>query len=167
MGNKSKYIVAGAIGVFTIVGALAYLQYKKVMEFTLKFKGFKIRSIGKNLVSFDVFLWYFNPASIEAHLVEQEYKIYINDIYVSRGSNGATNVIKAGATSEIGVNIAFDPGVVLKAIGKTWADILLNPGATTLKTEMTLKLKIWGFLPVTIPYTNVVTFKELLGGGTQ
>jgi len=159
---KTKYIVAGAIGVFSILGALAYLQYKKVMEYKLKLKGIKVRTIDKSMISFDVFLFFFNPSKIEIHIVEQEYKIYLNENYITRGSNGATNIIKGGETSEIGVNIAFNPNVIGKTIGSTWLDILLKPAESTLRVEITLKVKLWGLLPITIPVTKITTIKELL-----
>ena len=158
--NNRKYIIAGLIGVVTILGAMAYLQYKKIMNYTLGYKGIKLRSIGKDLVSFDVFLAYTNKADVDITLIEQEYKIYLNDNYVSRASNGSSNFIKANSTSVIGVNVAFDPKIVFKAINKTYAEVLLDPSKTIIKAEIKLKVKVFG-IKVNIPYTYISTLKEL------
>lgn len=157
--ENRKYLIAGLIGIVTIVGALAYLQYKKIMNYTLGYKGFKLRSLGKDIISFDLFLNYTNYADIDITLVEQEYKVYINDNYVTRASNGSSNYIKANSTSVIGVNVAFDPRVVFKAINKTYTEVALNPSKVILKVDIKLKVKVFG-IKVNIPYTYTSSLKE-------
>ena len=159
--NNRKYIIAGLIGIVTIFGALAYLQFKKIMNYTLGFKGIKVRSIGKDLISIDVFLNYTNKADIDITLVEQEYKVFLNNNYVTRASNGSSNLVKANSTSPIGVNVAFDPKNVLNVLNKSYADLLLDPGKITLKVEIKLKVKVVG-IKVNIPFTLNTTLKEIL-----
>ena len=52
--NTKKYLIAGAIGVVTIAGALAYLQYKKLMNYTLKFKRLRVKRLNFNEFDFDL-----------------------------------------------------------------------------------------------------------------
>jgi LEA14-like dessication related protein len=159
--NNRKYIIAGLIGIVTIFGALAYLQFKKIMNYTLGFKGIKVRSISKDLISIDVFLNYTNKADIDITLVEQEYKVFLNNNYVTRASNGSSNLVKANSTSPIGVNVAFDPKNVLNVLNKSYAELLLDPGKITLKVDIKLKVKVVG-IKVNIPFTLNTTLKEIL-----
>ena len=41
MAIKKRYFVAGAIGLVTVAGAMGYLQFKKIMNYSLAFKGMK------------------------------------------------------------------------------------------------------------------------------
>ena len=162
MSPRTKYIIAGLIGVVTITGALAYVQYKKLMEYAFKFKGIKVRTITKNLISFDAFMLFTNNSNLIIHLEEQEFKVYLNDQYVTRLSNGMTNIIKAKGTSEIGLNVAFDPTLVLNTLKLNWVTMLIAPEKTTIKIDGTMKVKVFGFVRAKIPYTYTYTLKELL-----
>lgn len=158
---EKKHIIAVGIGVVTIAGALAYLQYKKIMNYAMKFKRVKVRTLSQKLISFDVFLLFTNKSDLKIHIKDQEYKIYINDVYVSRASNGLTNVIEPKTTSEIGVNVAFDPTVVAGLLKTNYLSMLANPGAIKLKVEIKLKVALW-FLTIDIPTTAEFTMKELI-----
>lgn len=158
---EKKYIIAGAIGLITITGALVYLQYKKIMNYAMKFKRVKVQTLSQKLVSFDVFLLFTNKSDLKIEIKDQEYKIYINDIYISRASNGVPNIIHPKTTSEIGVNVAFDPTVVAGLLKTNYLSLLANPGAIKLKVEIKLKVGLW-FITVDIPTTVEFTLKELI-----
>lgn len=161
MAIKKKYIVAGAIGVVTIVGALVYLQVKKLLEnFKWEFKKVKVRTLTPTLISFDVFLAFQNASDITFHVVNQQYKVFINGEYITRGSNGLDNVILKRAESQLGVNIAFDPKVVVKQLKINAIDMLTAPEKVKIKVEMIFRVKI-GIFGFNVPYTYEVDLKEL------
>jgi LEA14-like dessication related protein len=161
MALQKKHYVALAIGLVTFTGALAYLQYKRIMNYDWKFKKVKVKTLNQKLVSFDVFLLFTNKSDLRLDIKEQEYKIYINDIYVSRASNGISNIIKAKTTSEIGVNVAFDPMVVAGLLKTNYLSMLANPSAIILKVDIKMKVGLW-FLTIDLPISVSFTMKELV-----
>jgi LEA14-like dessication related protein len=158
---KKKYIIAGILGVISVFGAIAYLQIKKLLEnFDWEFKKIKVRTLTPNLISFDVFLEFINGSDVSFNIVNQEYKIFINNEYVSRGSNGMNNIIQKRSRSQLGVNVAFDPKVVLEQLKINAVDLLTASEKIWIKVEMKFKVKI-GPIPFTIPYTYEVNLKEI------
>ena len=51
-----KWLIVGGLGVVSIALAIAYLQYKKIMNYVLKFKSVKIKKINEKIIDFDLFL---------------------------------------------------------------------------------------------------------------
>ena len=160
MTTKKKYIIAGAIGLVTILGAIAYLKLKGLADSMISYKRTKVKSISSKAVSLDVFMLYTNRSDITFTIKEQNYKIFINDQYISRMSNASPNVIKAKSESEIGMRAEFDPSYVAKTLGKSWSDMLLNPDKYTVKIDMKFKVG-FGFLTITVPYSYSFTLKEM------
>ena len=158
---QKKYLIAGAIGVLSIAGAFAYLQYRKLMNYAIKIKNTKVRTLNKNLVSFDVFLLFTNNSDVKFDLKEQEYKVYVNDIYVTRASNGVTNMVKPNSTSEIGVNVAFDPNILFGLLKKGWLEMIANPNEVKIRVDIKLKVGLL-FFTVALPTSVTFTLKELV-----
>lgn len=161
MKIQKKHIVAGSIALVTITGAFIYMQYKKLMEYTLGFKSMKVKKVSLNEVVLDVFLMFNNPSKLKFDITEQEYKVFINNQFVSDAVNYSTNAIEPKSSSVLGVNIKFNPSTVLKVLKMNWADILLSPEQSKIKIEMKFKVKLY-LIPITIPYVYEFTFKELV-----
>lgn len=161
MKIQKKHIVAGSIALVTLTGAFIYMQYKKLMEYTLGFKGMKVKKVSLNEVVLDVFLMFNNPSKLKFDITEQEYKVFINNQFVSDAVNYSTNAIEPKSSSVLGVNIKFNPSTVLKVLKMNWADILLSPEQSKIKIEMNFKVKLY-LIPITIPYVYEFTFKELV-----
>jgi LEA14-like dessication related protein len=158
---KKKYVIASVIGLVTVFGAIAYLQIKKLLEnFKWEFKKVKVRTLTPTLISFDVFLEFLNASDISFHIVNQEYKVFVNNEYITRGSNGMDNVIAKRSVSQLGVNIAFDPKVVIKQLKINAIDMLTKPESVNIKVEMNFRIKV-GFIGFNVPYTYEVDLKEL------
>lgn len=158
---EKKHVIAGLIGVVTVLGALAYLQYKKLMDYTLGLKGVKVLKVSANKVVLDLFLNFTNKSTLAFDIIEQEYKVYLNNNFVTKMSNAKTNHIDPKTTSVIGVNVVFDPTSVFKVLGKSYADILLKPETVKVKIDMKLKVKLYGFT-VSIPYVYEDTLKAMM-----
>lgn len=161
MKIQKKHIVAGSIALVTLTGAFIYMQYKKLMEYTLGFKSMKVKKVSLNEVVLDVFLMFNNPSKLKFDITEQEYKVFINNQFVSDAVNYSTNAIEPKSSSVLGVNIKFNPSTVLKVLKMNWADILLSPEQSKIKIEMKFKVKLY-LIPITIPYVYEFTFKELV-----
>jgi LEA14-like dessication related protein len=160
--TQKKYIIAGAIGVVTIAGALAYLQYKKIMNYVMKFTRAKINNISLNNIDFNIYISFENKSDLTFTIRQQEYDVYINDVFLTKIVNYAPNVIKANSVSEIGVNISANPKEVWSKIGKNALNLLMESEKIRIKTVMKMKVKVF-FITVTIPYTYEGTLKDYTG----
>lgn len=160
MKIETKYIVAGAIGLVTISGAIAYLQYKRMMNYAFKLKGVKVKKLSATQVSFDVFVDFINKAKLVIKILEVDTKIYLNGKFISTVANKSPMTISAESTSTLSVNISFIPNDVLKAIGSDYLSIITHPESVTIKADIKLKAKLW-FFTVNIPYIYNTTLKEL------
>jgi len=161
MKIQKKHIIAGAIGLLTISGALAYLQYKKVIDYLITFKSVKIKKITAKEVDFDIFLNYTNKAKVGFNINTQKYDVYINDIFITSLINNAPTYIAPSSVSVIGLNIAFNPEDAFKKINKTFASVLSNPEKIIIKIDSKLKVKI-GVFAVNIPYVYQDTLKNMM-----
>ena len=160
MKITKTHIVVGVIGLLSISAAYAYYTYKKIMDYDLGFKGIKVNSITAKLINMNVFLNFTNKANQKIEIVEQDYKVYLNDKFVTTATNKSTNVIDPKSTSVIGVNVSFDPSVVLGVLKASAINILLHPEQQVVKIDMNLKVKIWG-IKFSIPYIYNITIKEI------
>lgn len=168
MKIEKKYIIASVIGIVTITGALLYLQYKKLMNYVIKFKALKVKTLTANLVSLDIFLNLTNNSDLAFDIVEQDYKVYLNGELVTKMANRSSNHVSAKKTngvdtslSVIGVNVAFNPSGVLKTLGKNWISILMRPDTAKIKIEIKMKVSLYG-IKISIPYTYEGTLKTMM-----
>jgi LEA14-like dessication related protein len=159
MSQKAKYILAGVLGLVGIAGAFFFIQYQKLMDYTIKPKRVKVKKVSLSNISMDVFLNFTNKSTLNFDIIEQEYKVYLNGKFVSRVVNYSKNSIKAKSTSLIGVNVQFDPSKVLKVVGSNLTDLLFNKDKIMIRIDMNLKVSLYG-IKVSIPYTTQDTLKN-------
>ena len=160
MKVQKKHIVMGAIALVSLSLAYAYKTYKDIMDYDLGFNGIKVKKLGLKEISFNVFLNFTNKSSQKIEIVEQTYKVFLNDKFVTNALNYSSNIIDPKSTSVLGVDVTFDPAKVLQVLKVSAADLLLLPEKQIMKVEMNLKVKIFG-LKFSIPYIYTATIKEL------
>jgi LEA14-like dessication related protein len=160
MNQKTKYILAGVVGLVAIAGTFFYIQYRKLMDYTIKPKSVRITKLSLSKIAMDVYLNFTNKSTLNFDIIEQDYKVYINDKFVSRVQNYSSNSVKAKSTSLIGVNVEFNPSKVLKVIGKNLSDLLFKQDTVIIKIEMKLKVSLYG-IKISIPYVMKDTLKNL------
>lgn len=156
-----KWLIVGGLGVVSIALAIGYLQYKKIMNYVLKFKSVKIKKINEKIVDFDLFLFFTNKSDAKFTISEQEYKVYLNDQYVTKLVNSANAIILPKSDSVVGVNVTFQPKEVLDILKQNIFSIITTPEKFTLKVDMKFKVSVYG-IKVSIPYTYISTIKELI-----
>ena len=161
MKIEKKYIITGVIGLLAVGGMLLYLQYKKLMNYTLKFRSIKVRKIQFPNLDFDVFLDFTNNSNLKIEIQSQEYKIYLNNVFISNVSNSATNTINPVSTSTIGVNIKIDLAKAYKALGLDAIKVATTALNSKLKVDIKLKVKMFGFT-FNIPYIYEAILNELI-----
>lgn len=155
-----KWLIVGTLGVVSIALALGYLQYKKIMNYVIKFNGVKIKTLSAQLINFDLFLTFTNKSDVKFEISEQDYKVYLNNKFVTHLQNAGLTTILPKSDSVLGINVAFNPKDVLSLLGQNLLEIVITPEKYTLKVEIKLKVSVYG-IKVSIPYTFVSTIKEL------
>lgn len=161
MKIEKKHVIAGVLAVVSIALAVAYIQYKRLMDYSFTYNKIKVRSLSAKLFNFDLFLNFLNKSAITFDIVEQEYKAYVNGEFVSTIVNYKPVKILPKATSVLGFNVQFDPNKVLKTLKKNYAQILLDPKSVNIKVDIKLKVLFYGF-KLSIPYTYEETLKGLI-----
>ena len=159
--NHKTYLIAGLIGLVTISGAIAFIQYKKIMNYKLTFRAIKIKKILPNAFDFDLFLNFENKSKVPFEITKQSYDIYINNLFVSKIQNNAPTIIPASAVTPMGLNVAFNPKTILDKLGQDAVSLLTSPSNISIKIDINLSVKLW-FFTVNIPYVYETTLKDLV-----
>lgn len=157
----NKYLVAGSIGLVTITGALAYLQYKKLMNYVLKFKGIKLNKLSFTNLDFNIYLDFTNKSDVTFNILSQVYNVYVNDTFVTKIENNSPTSIPANATNVLGLNIVFNPTDIYQKLGKSTLTIAANADKIIIKADCKLKVKMW-FFTINIPYVYTSSLKDLM-----
>lgn len=162
MKVERKHIIIGLISLVSISGALLYLEYKKLMDYAIKFKSVVVKKVSLTKVNFDLFLYFTNKSNLKITIKNQNYTIYVNDKPVSTVQNSSGNLIKPRSTDNIvGVNVQFNPQTVYRASGLTSLEALAKAGSIKLKFDIKLGVSLYG-IAFNIPYVYETTLKELI-----
>lgn len=163
MKIQKKYIWATAIALVSGTAALGYLQFKKIMNYTLTMVGIRNPKLSATGLDFDILYEYQNKADIDVTLREQEYEVYVDNIYMTTLSNYAPNVLKASQASPITIGVRlnfsdfkgkFSRGLIAKMIA--------DPASVEIKTIMKWKVTVLGILRFPARYTYKLTLKEII-----
>ena len=160
MKLEKKYLIAGLIGVVTIAGALAYLQYKKLMNYTIKLRNIVVRSANLSSLNFDLFLNFENKSSISFEILSQTYDVYVNDTLISKIKGKEIVKIAPKSVSVIPLKVNVKPSTILDKLGKDALSIIANFGNNRIKINIKLQVKLYGFT-VNIPYVFESTINEM------
>jgi len=163
MKIQKKYIWATAIAVVSGAAALGYLQFKKIMNYTLTMVGIRNPKLSASGLDFDILYEYKNKADIDVTLREQEYEVYIDNIYITTLSNYAPNVLKASETSPITIGVRLNFSDLKGKFSKGLiAKMIADPASVEIKTIMKWKVTILGILRFPAKYTYKLTLKEII-----
>lgn len=157
---KKKYVIAGGIALVSVLGAFAYLQYKKLMDYCLSFKSIKINTISLTKMNFNLWLNFLNKSNVPFTIVSQTYDVYLDDKIVSNVINKAENKVLPKQTNTIALNVNVNPSKVLNDIGFGAINMALNLNKVIVKIDMKLKIKILG-VKFNIPYIYKSTIGQM------
>lgn len=160
MQIKKKHIVIGAIAIVSISAAILYAQLMKLKNSAIKFGGIKYNGLTNGSLSFDLTLLFNNISKIKLELISQEYKIYLDNNFVSTVSNPNPTTINKLSSSPITVNVLIHNQDIVTALKTNYKDILLNPANVQLRVDSNLKVKVFG-LTFNVPYVYSTNIKEL------
>jgi LEA14-like dessication related protein len=156
-----KWLIVGGLGVISVALAMGYLQYRKLMNYTVKLGGAKFKQVTAKVFNFDLFIKFTNNSDVNFVISGQEYKVYLNDKFVTKISNSNEVNILPKATNVIPINVDFNPTEVLNLIGSNFANILLSPETIKIKVDGKLNAKLYGFTKG-IPFVFEKNLKDLM-----
>lgn len=159
---ETKYLIAAGIGLFTITGAIAYLQYRKFMNYEMKVSLDKIKTISSKLISFDILINFMNKSSISMKIISNTSNIFINNAFVTKISNNKPFVILPNSVSTIPINIEFKPSDIIKAAKLNLVDIAVSPEKINIRVDTDLKAKFWGLTINLAKNTSTFNLKEMM-----
>lgn len=163
MQIKKKHVIFGGLALLSLVAAGAYWQYTKFMEYCLTVARVKFNKLSLTGINMDLFLSFKNPSDLTIEINSQEYTVFINNKEFVKVTNPDKVVILKNATSEIPVNINFNPKGAFDILKLNAVDILSNRDKVQIKFDIKLKASLF-YIPFSVPFTYVTNLKELTEG---
>jgi LEA14-like dessication related protein len=162
MKIEKKYLIAGGvIALVGVVGALLYNQYNKLIDYGLGFKKLKVNKLTPELWSFDIVMNFVNKSVFGFTLVEQDYDLYVNDVFISKMTDYTKTYVKPKGESFLNLNVKFDPKVIVQQLKTNYALMLLKPNQTKIRLDMKMGVSVLG-IKIVIPYVYHDTLQGLI-----
>lgn len=166
MKKSVKYgLIALGLGVTGSVIALGIWikkQYAKLLLNTTGYKSFSIKELSAKRFAFNVVYTYKNNMDVDVVLTNQVYDIFLNNIYTTTLTNNKLTVLKSNETSEIPLEVSFDPKNMLNNLSLNLASFLSDYKKIRIKIVMKLKVKLL-FFSIPITYTYEDSLKNMMG----
>ena len=144
--KRALWIGGGTI--FAVGLTLLLIEFKKLMDYTIKFVKFQKVKISPNELIFDIFVQLNNPSNLSLTLTSQTYDVYINNNFVTNVSTNVQTTLEAKKSTQFPLRINVNPNDITKAMGTNWALLLLTPEKIVITTIFKVKVKVLG---ITIP----------------
>ena len=144
--KRALWIGGGTI--FAVGLTLLLIEFKKLMDYTIKFVKFQKVKISPNELIFDIFVQLNNPSNLSLTLTSQTYDVYINNNFVTNVSTNVQTTLEAKKSTQFPLRINVNPNDITKAMGTNWALLLLTPEKIVITTILKIKVKVLG---ITIP----------------
>jgi LEA14-like dessication related protein len=144
--TKAKIIIWGLIAVLTGVIIYLYVQFKKLMDATWTYSGFRVKSIDLKNVVLTIFMKIQNEGSLSITIESQEYDAFLNGTLVSRLKNTTPFLLKPGA-SYMPLDVSINLGDAIKAGLKNIQSLVSDKSKSNIIIKGTYTLRI-GILSV-------------------
>lgn len=165
MKKNWKYIALAAVaGITVTTGLWLKKQYDKLMKNTYELKSFVVKSASMKSVTFSVVYAYVNNTDIDINLVGQEYKIYVDDRYITTIKSDIPVILKSNSISDIPLDITVDPKDMYYKFKDNLFKALTQKQKLKIRMESTFRVKLGIFtIPVPYPYEWTQTIPAILG----
>lgn len=157
--KKALWIGGGVV--FAVGLTLLLMEFKKLMDYTIKFVKFQKIKISPSELIFDIFVQLDNQSNIPLKLKSQTYYVYINNNFVTKVSSDVLTTLKAKAKTDFPLRINVNPNDITKAMGTNWAVLLLMPEKINITTVFEVKVSALGIgIPIKNKYS--ISLAEIL-----
>lgn len=154
--KKVWYYIAGGV---VALGILAYIEYRRLMDFELSFNSLKLNKLDKNEIDANLYFDFLNKSSLSVDIISQKYDIYINNIYITTAENQINNIVKPKGKSIVGVNVKVKDWTKLITSQSNLMNVLNSLNNLNMKVVEKIHVKLLG-----IPYTINYTYTKPLTG---
>jgi len=152
----------GLTGSAVALGIWIKKQYNLLLLNTTGFKSYTIKEISLKRFAFNLVYTYKNNMDFDVVLTNQVYDVYLDDVYTTTLTNSNKTILKSKETSEIPLDISFDPKDMLNKLSLNLASFVTNYKKIRVKIVMKLKVKLL-FFSIPITYTYEDSFKNMFG----
>jgi len=164
MKNKKILVIGAILGSLAIGAIFIALKIKKLLKYSIKFKGIKFTETNSKKIVFNANFDFKNNSDITLNVSNQEYDIYLNNIFMTTVFSEEEQIILPNAISPLSVTIDLTTKDVLskiKSLGDGSVSSLLKI-LTSLK-EQDLKI-VYKFgikfglisIPLTFSYNDYI-----------
>jgi LEA14-like dessication related protein len=161
MENKTKkrLIIGTLIGSLILGGFILANQLKKIKKYSIKFNGLKFKELTAKKIIFDANFDFKNNSDLTINIKNQEYDIYINNIFITRIKSDVEQTILPETVSPLLVTIDLDTPLVLnrlKTLGDGSISSLLKIVSTFKEQDLKIVYKFgikFGFLTIPIKFS--------------
>ncbi len=160
MKLEKKHLIAGLIGLVTITGALAYLQYRKLMNYVIKVKGIAVRSSSPTSLIFDLILNFENKSAMKFEIISQTYDIYFNNNFLANLKSDTKVLVAPKGSSPITLKVNINPTQALAKLQGDALNIIANLANAKLKMDIKLQVKLYG-ITINIPYVYETSIADM------
>jgi LEA14-like dessication related protein len=158
LGKKGYWALAAVAGVTATTAVWAIAQYKKLMKNVTGYKSVSIKEVTKTNIALQVVYTYTNNMDVDVVLTKQKYDVYLDDNYITTLTNDSTLTLKAHATTDIPLNVNFNPTEIYNKLKINPAALLINPGKVIMRIDMKVWVKLLFFsIPITYSYEDKLT----------
>ena len=165
---KKVLIVSSIIAGVSALAIWGKIQYDKLLNFCYKINGFRINSITKDGVDFDLKLLFENKSNIQATIIDYNLDVSINDFALGTVNNTTNTIVKANSVSNLLINVNLKPQKKLeKLVNIVFLWVTNKKGDLILKVKGTATIEIYGIRVKNAQIDINNTFAELLAPSVE
>jgi len=148
-----RLLIGGVVVGATGASYLLYRNIVKALSFQIKKSKIELVSKDGKKYNYKVYLKLSNPSNLKLKLTNQEYDIYLNNVFILRLKNDKTQILQPKSVSELVFDLNLDLDdlfdKIMVATGATVIDklkFITNLMSQKLRLDSKLSVK-WGILP--------------------
>jgi LEA14-like dessication related protein len=162
LNKKDKWFIFG--GMALGLAAIFYyfkINIKKLYDYKWEFSGIKNLLIRENEISFTIFFKIKNDSDLSFIISEQNYDVYINNIYVSKIKNPNRIMIASNGTTQIPFDIEIS-NKLLDFVSNNIFELINKKENVFIKIKGYLSIKAGIFKLKKYYFEETLTLKEIL-----
>ena len=158
MRSLTIIILVFVVAVIAYVVFFASKQIKRLKNTCIGIKKVSFKAVGIKGSRLNLILTAKNKSDIEFEIVEQNYRIYINNKFLSKVYSDKKVKLPVGQVVETPFNVDFNP---LKVLGAAFANLITDPSRVIIKITGEMKVKMGIFTFGKVPVDLSFTLKEI------
>ena len=141
---KVKYVLIGLL-VFAGGYAAAAIanQAKLAGDTSFEYAGYQVMSIGPDRMQVQLSLRIINKSSIAYQVVNQSYKVYVNNTHVADVSEWSATHVPAKGSATVTLLVDFNPKQML---GTLWTELITNAGNANIRLRGKVSFRAFSVL---------------------